>query len=139
MTPNPNPSANPPAASSTWSDSVLSASSLRPSVMQLSLKDRSALFAAYISTFTDGGIFIHTSREYALGDELYVLLTLPEDPQRHAIAGIVAWVTPPNAPAGRSQGVGIRFPSDQRGANVKRKIEDMLGPLLMSERTNQTI
>jgi len=107
--------------------------------MQLHLKDRSAVFAAYISSFSDGGVFIQTSRDYALGDELYVLLTLPEDPQRHAIAGIVAWITPPNAPTGRPQGVGIRFPADQRGVDVKRKIEDMLGPLLMSERGNHTI
>ena len=118
---------------------MLSSSSLRPSVMQLNLKDRSSLFAAYISSFTDGGIFINTSREYALGDELYVLLTLPEDPQRHAIAGIVAWITPTNAQSGRSHGVGIRFPADQRGVEVKNKIEALLGPLLLSERVNQTI
>jgi len=138
MTPNPNPNPN-PNPSSTWSDSVLSASSLRPSVMQLNLKDRSSVFAAYITAFTDGGIFIHTSREYSLGDELYVLLTLPEDPQRHAIAGIVAWITPPTAQGGRSQGVGIRFPADQRGADVKRKIEELLGTLLTADRPNQTI
>jgi type IV pilus assembly protein PilZ len=107
--------------------------------MQLNLKDRSSLFAAYISSFTDGGIFINTSREYALGDELYVLLTLPEDPQRHAIAGIVAWITPANSQSGRSQGVGIRFPADQRGVGVKNKIEALLGPLLLSERVNQTL
>ncbi len=112
---------------------------MRPSVMQLTLKDRSALYAAYIPAFKDGGIFSNTSREYALGDELYVLLTLPDDPQRHAIAGIVAWITPANAQSGRAQGVGIRFPSDQSAAAVKGKIETMLGPLLLSERPNQTI
>jgi type IV pilus assembly protein PilZ len=107
--------------------------------MQLNLKDRSHLFDVYISSFTDGGIFMRTSREYALGDELYVLLTLPEDPQRYAIAGIVAWITPTNAQSGRSQGVGIRFPPDQRGVDVKRKIELLLGPLLISDRVNQTL
>lgn len=107
--------------------------------MQLNLKDRAALHAAYISAFKDGGIFIHTSREYALGDELYVLLTLPEDPQRHAIAGLVAWITPPNTQSGRAQGVGIRFPADQRATEVKRKIEELLEPLLSSDRANQTI
>ncbi len=135
----PNPGGTTPPASPGWSDSVLSSSSLRPSVMQLNLKDRNHLFDVYISSFADGGIFMRTSREYALGDELYVLLTLPEDPQRYAIAGIVAWLTPTNAQSGRSQGVGIRFPADQRGVDVKRKIELLLGPLLMSERVNQTI
>lgn len=137
MTPIPN--ANPSSASANWSDSVLSTSVLRPSVMQLSLKDRSALYGAYISAFTDGGIFSVTSREYALGDELYVLLTLPDDPQRYAIAGIVAWITPANTQTGRAQGVGIRFPSDANSANIKRKIEALLGQLLLSERPNQTM
>jgi len=107
--------------------------------MQLTLKDKAALHAAYISSFKDGGLFSVTSREYSLGDELYVLLSLPGDPQRYAIAGIVAWVTPANAQHGRSQGVGIRFPTDPSAAAVKRKIEDLLGELLVSDRRNQTI
>ena len=137
MTPSSNP--NPSGASAGWSDSVLSTSVLRPSVMQLTLKDRAALYGAYISAFTEGGIFSVTSREYDLGDELYVLLTLPDDPQRYAIAGIVAWITPANTQSGRAQGVGIRFPNDANSASVKRKIEALLGPMLMSERPTQTL
>ena len=136
---NPIANANPSSASPGWSDSVLSTSVLRPSVMQLTLKDQATLYNAYIPAFKDGGIFSMTSREYALGDELYVLLTLPDDPQRYAIAGIVAWITPANTHSGRAQGVGIRFPSDANSANVKRKIEALLGPLLLSERPNQTM
>jgi len=137
MTPSSNP--NPSGASAGWSDSVLSTSVLRPSVMQLTLKDRAALYGAYISAFTEGGIFSVTSREYDLGDELYVLLTLPDDPQRYAIAGIVAWITPANSQSGRAQGVGIRFPNDANSASVKRKIEALLGPMLLSERPTQTL
>jgi len=107
--------------------------------MQLTLKDKAALHAAYISSFKDGGLFSVTSREYSLGDELYVLLTLPDDPQRYAIAGVVAWITPANAQHGRHQGVGIRFPADNSAASVKRKIEGLLGELLISDRRNQTI
>ena len=54
----------------------------RPSVIQLSIKEKAALHAAYIPVFTEGGVFIPTSREYALRDDVYVLLSLPEDPQR---------------------------------------------------------
>jgi type IV pilus assembly protein PilZ len=107
--------------------------------MQLTLKDRAALHAAYISSFKDGGLFSVTSREYSLGDELYVLLSLPDDPQRYAIAGIVAWVTPANSQNGRSQGVGIRFPADANALAIKGKIEGILGELLVSDRRNQTI
>jgi type IV pilus assembly protein PilZ len=72
----------------------------RPSVIQLSIKEKAALYAAYIPAFADGGVFIPTSREYALGDDVYVLLSLPDDPQRYPVAGKVAWVTPAKAAGG---------------------------------------
>ena len=134
-----NPSNSPNTVAAAWSDSVLSTSFARPSVMQLTLKDKAALHSAYISAFKDGGLFSVSSREYSLGDELYVLLTLPDDPQRYAIAGIVAWITPANSQHGRSQGVGIRFPADQSAAPVKRKIEEMLEQFSDTDRRNQTI
>ena len=83
------------------------ASPTRPSVIQLSIKEKAALYAAYIPIFTEGGVFIPTAREYALGDDVYVLLSLPEDMQRYPVAGKVAWITPAKAAGGRTQGVGL--------------------------------
>ena len=54
----------------------------RPSVIQLSIKEKAALYAAYISIFAEGGIFIPSTREYHLGDDIYGLITLPNDTQR---------------------------------------------------------
>ena len=111
----------------------------RPSVIQLAIKEKGALYAAYIPLFAEGGIFIPTTREYRLGDDVYVLLTLPEDPQRYPVAGKVAWVTPARAAANRTQGVGVRFPSDDKSKLLKVKIEEILGGHLASERPTQTI
>jgi len=111
----------------------------RPSVIQLSIKEKAALYAAYIPLFTEGGVFIPTSREYALGDDVYVLLSLPEDVQRHPVAGKVAWVTPAKAAAGRTQGVGILFPKDEKSRALKLKIEEILGAHMASDRPTQTI
>ena len=111
----------------------------RPSVIQLAIKEKAALYAAYIPLFTDGGVFIPTARDYKLGDDVYVLLSLPDDPQRYPVAGKVAWVTPARAAANRTQGVGIRFPSDEKSKLLKIKIEEILGGHLASERPTQTI
>jgi type IV pilus assembly protein PilZ len=97
------------------------------------------LYAAYIPLFADGGIFIPSSREYRIGDDVYVLLSLPDDPQRYPVAGKVAWVTPAKAQGGRTQGVGIRFPSDEKSRLLKLKIEEILGTSLGSDRPTQTI
>ena len=111
----------------------------RPSVIQLAIKEKAALYAAYIPLFEDGGIFIPTTREYRLGDDVYVLLTLPDDPQRYPVAGKVAWVTPARATGNRTQGVGIRFPSDEKSRLLKLKIEEVLGSHMASERPTQTV
>ncbi|WP_218243188.1 PilZ domain-containing protein [Comamonas fluminis] len=111
----------------------------RPSVMQLAIKEKAALYAAYIPLFAEGGIFVPTQRDYRLGDDVYVLLTLPEDPQRYPVAGRVAWVTPERASGNRTQGVGIQFPKDAKSAELKAKIEQILGTALGSEKPTQTI
>ena len=119
--------------------STPSAASARPSVIQLSIKEKAALYAAYIPLFADGGIFIPSSRDYRLGDDVYVLLTLPEDTQRYPVAGRVAWVTPARAAGNRTQGVGIQFPKDEKSAQLKAKIESLLGSSLSSDKPTQTL
>jgi type IV pilus assembly protein PilZ len=111
----------------------------RPSVIQLAIKEKGALYAAYIPLFAEGGVFIPTSREYRLGDDVYVLLTLPDDPQRYPVAGKVAWITPARAAGNRSPGVGIRFPADDKSRQLKARIEEALGGTLASDRATQTI
>ncbi len=111
----------------------------RPSVIQLAIKEKAALYAAYIASFTEGGIFIPSAKEYKLGDDVYVLITLPEDPQRYPVAGKVAWITPAKAAGNRTQGIGIKFPVDEKSKLLKIKIEQLLGAHLGSDRPTQTI
>lgn len=111
----------------------------RPSVIQLVFKEKGALYAAYIPLFSEGGLFVPTSREYRLGDDIYLLLTLPDDPQRYPVPGRVAWITPPNASGGRTQGVGVRFPVDEKTRVLRVRIEELLGTSIQSAKPTQTI
>lgn len=111
----------------------------RPSVIQLVFRDKSALYAAYIPVMSDGGLFVPTTREYRLGDDVYLLVTLPDDPQRYPVAGKVGWITPANASGGRTQGVGVRFPSDEKTRLLKLKIEELLGTMISSNKPTQTL
>lgn len=97
------------------------------------------MFAAYIPAFTHGGIFVPTTRQYQLGEDVYLLLSLPEDTQRYPIAGKVAWVNPPHADGDRKQGVGIHFPKEEKSQELKNKIEFILGNHLTSGRSTQTL
>jgi type IV pilus assembly protein PilZ len=127
------------SASLSTQSAPLSANTPRPSVIQLAIKEKAALYAAYIPLFQEGGIFIPTARDYKLGDDVYVLLTLPDDTQRYPVAGKVAWVTPARAQGNRTQGVGVRFPKDEKSKHLKIKIEEILGAHLASDRATQTI
>ena len=111
----------------------------RPSVIQLVFREKGALYAAYIPAFTDGGLFVPTPREYVLGDDVYLLLSLPEDNQRYPVAGKVGWITPPNASGGRTQGVGVRFPADEKTRLLRLKIEEILGTNISSSKPTQTL
>ncbi len=111
----------------------------RPTVIQLAIREKGALYAAYIPMFTEGGIFIPSERDYRLGDDVYVLITLPDDLQRYPVAGKVAWITPPRASGHRTQGVGVRFPKDEKSLQLKVRIEQILGTALGSDRPTQTI
>ena len=87
----------------------------------------------------DGGLFVPTAREYRLGEDIYLLLSLPDDPQRYPVAGKVAWLTPSNASGGRTQGVGVRFPADEKTRGLKLKIEEILGTSISSSKPTQTL
>ncbi len=111
----------------------------RPSVMQLVFREKGALYAAYMPMLTDGGLFVPTTRDYRLGDDVYLLLSLPDDPQRYPIAGKVAWITPANASSGRTQGIGVRFPGDEKTRHFRIKVEELLGTSVSSSKPTQTL
>ncbi|MEO8835279.1 MAG: PilZ domain-containing protein [Caldimonas sp.] len=111
----------------------------RPSVIQLVFRERGALYAAYMPMFSEGGIFVPTTRDYKLGEDIYLLLSLPDDPQRYPVAGKVGWITPANASGGRTQGVGVRFPADEKSRALRQRIEEALGTSISSVKPTQTI
>ncbi len=111
----------------------------RPAVIQLVFREKGALYAAYIPSLREGGVFVPTSRDYRLGEDIYLLLTLPDDSQRYPVAGKVAWLTPANASGGRTQGVGVCFPADEKSRVLRMRIEQALGTAISSSKPTQTI
>ena len=111
----------------------------RPSVLSLNISSKSALYAAFMQHLRNGGIFIPTTRSYNIGDEVFMLLSLMDDPAKLPIAGTVVWITPAGAQNGRAQGIGVHFNSDESGQEARRKIEGLLGGVLQSTRPTHTL
>ncbi len=112
---------------------------VRPSVLSLTISQKSALYAAYIPHLRRGGIFIPTSRPYALGEEVFMLLSLMDDPNRLAVQGKVVWLTPEGVQGNRTQGIGVQFTQDETGAAARATIEKLLGESLASTRPTHTM
>ncbi|KAB2841888.1 MAG: PilZ domain-containing protein [Planctomycetes bacterium] len=86
-----------------------------------------------------GGIFIPTNRPYQLGDEVFMLLSLMDDPAKIAVQGKVVWITPDGVQGNRSQGIGVQFTNDETGFAARNKIEGILGGTLSSTRSTHTM
>ena len=93
----------------------------RPSVLSLNINSKSALYAAFMPHLRCGGIFIPTTRNYSIGDEVFMLLSLMEDPAKLPIAGAVVWITPAGAQNGRAQGIGVHFNNDESNKKKEKK------------------
>ena len=115
------------------------AGQVRPGVLSLSIKERSALFAAYMPFIKGGGLFIPTNKSYKMGEEVFMLLTLMDDPAKLPVSGKVVWMTPAGAHGSRTQGVGVQFASDESGKAAQNKIEGLLGGSLKSPRPTHTM
>ncbi|MHB1246722.1 MAG: PilZ domain-containing protein [Sulfuriferula sp.] len=111
----------------------------RPGVLSLSIKEKTALFAAYMPFLKGGGIFIPTTKQYKLGDEVFMLLTLMEDPNKIPVAGKVVWITPASAHGGKTQGIGVQFDKNDSGVAARNKVEGLLGGSLKSVRQTHTM
>ncbi|CUA81611.1 MULTISPECIES: PilZ domain-containing protein [Gulbenkiania] len=111
----------------------------RPGVLSLHIKERSALYAAYMPFLKNGGIFIPTTREYTLGEEVFLLLTLMDDTQKIAVQARVVWITPGSANNSRVQGIGVEFAAGEAGKQARDKIEVLLGGVLNSTRPTHTM
>jgi type IV pilus assembly protein PilZ len=108
----------------------------RSGILSLTIKDKAVLYAAFMPFIKGGGLFIPTTKEYKLGDEVFLLLNLMEETEKIPVAGKVVWITPKGAQGNRSQGIGVQFSGDDMARN---KIETYLAGALQSDRPTHTM
>lgn len=106
-------------------------------VITLALKDKQSLYSSYMPFVKNGGVFVQTTRQFELGDEIFLLLTLMDDPQRHPIAGKVVWITSRSS-SGTPAGVGVQFTGDNC-VEVQKKVDTYLAGAHKSDRPTFTM
>ena len=107
-------------------------------VLSLAIKEKAALYAAYMPFIKGGGLFIPTNKVFKIGDEVFMLLSLVDDPVKLKIVGHVIWITPVTQ-GSRPQGIGVQFSDKDGGQEARNKIEALLGGVLKSARPTHTM
>ncbi len=111
----------------------------RQGILSLAIKDKGALYNAYMAFVKSGGLFVPTTKRYQLGDEVFILLSLMDDKDRIPVAGKVVWVTPAGAQGNRAAGIGVQFSEGPDGETARTKIETHLAGMLNSDRPTHTL
>ena len=52
-------------------------------ILSLNIKDKAVLYAAYMPFVKEGGLFIPTARQYDIGDEVFMLLSLMDEKEKN--------------------------------------------------------
>ena len=111
----------------------------RQGILPVSIKDKATLYQCYMSFVRGGGLFVQTNKRYNLGDEVFLLLSLPEETERLATTGKVVWITPLAAQGNRPAGIGVQFAENSEGDNVRTKIETALAGSLGGDKPTHTM
>jgi len=120
-------------------DTGPSANSSHP-ILHVDLPDKATLYAAYMPFVKGGGLFVCTRENCLLNEEVFILLSLMDEPEKLPLSGKVVWTTPDCAQGGKPVGVGIQFDSEHENTvNVRNKIEGYLGGALKSENATDTM
>jgi type IV pilus assembly protein PilZ len=112
--------------------------SIGQGILTLSIRDKNALYQAYMNFVKNGGLFVPTQRDYKLGDEVFMLISLLDEGEKLPVAGRIVWITPKGAQGGRLPGIGVQF-SEQDNGKVRSRIETALAGMLKADRPTHTL
>lgn len=110
----------------------------RPSVVSLNYPDKKSLLKAYMPFLKGGGLFLPTSSDHDMNDEIFLLVTLPENNKPIPVPGTVVWKTPAGAVDSKQQGVGIEF-KGREGNSLRNLIEGLVGAKVNSATPTHTM
>lgn len=96
-----------------------------PGFYSLVLEDAESLGAAWLPFLKPGGLFVSTRRNHVLGEEIVLLLQLP-DGVKHSVAGSIAWISAEDLSGRRRPGAGVALDGEE-GQTLAETIRQIVG------------
>lgn len=107
-------------------------------VLPIDATDRYRLHNIYMPFLKGGGLFFATEKHFDLGDEVKIILSLIDEPDKINLDGKVVWITPRHSEGGSTAGIGLQLLGDNAN-HVCSKIENVLAGSLTSGPYTQTM
>lgn len=108
-------------------------------ILSVSVLDRDALYKTYMPFIEGGGLFVPSNKQFQLGDEVFLLLTLMDLEERLPIPGKVVWITPMGSQGNRKAGIGVQFAETPDGDHARGVIDKHLAGMLDSKKPTHTM
>lgn len=93
-------------------------------VKRLTIETEEQLRRAYMPFIKHGALFYATDEKYKLGDELTLVVRLPNDSEDTLVKGTVVWLSPVTPGRADQRGIGVQFKDDK--SHLRNRIETKL-------------
>jgi len=105
--------------------------------LTLEIEDVKELFRCYMPFVKGGALFIRTNQPFKLGEDVNLVVTLPDALEPEVFDSQVVWINPQGAQNSNPTGVGVLL--ENKELKLQLKIEKLLGPLLNSPEPTYTM
>lgn len=100
-------------------------------LLQANILDRATLQASFMPYIQGGGLFIPSKQQVKMGEEVFVLATLPEQSQKIPLTGKVIWISYKHSGL-KPQGFAIQLVGE-KGIYYKMEAEKILAGTMSSD------
>ena len=108
-------------------------------MLHLTIPDKPELYRSYLSFFKHGGLFVPTEDGFDMGEEVLLVVNLPDHNEPKYLRTQVGWINSTATAIGQAKGIGLAFGKDPIAVETKQAIEDLLPGLLLNERPTYTL
>ncbi|MGE8541311.1 MAG: PilZ domain-containing protein, partial [Acinetobacter sp.] len=90
-------------------------------IIQANIPDQETLYASYMPYVVGGGLFVPSKQAVKMGEEVFILATLPDQSQKVPLTGKVIWISQKQNGI-KPQGFGIQL-AGEKGVYFKTEAE----------------
>lgn len=106
-------------------------------LLQVNIADRATLQASYMPFVQGGGLFVPSKQDVKIGEEVFVLATLPNQSQKIPLTGKVIWLSHKQV-GNKPQGFAIQL-GGEKGIYYKMEAEKLLAGSMSSDHPSFTM